>query len=267
MIHGLIRYRERRKMKKIFITLVSCTLVLATLACRLPFISSAAETDTAGESIQEEAATSIEIEEPAEAEETVSGEGTTDDVLDAESMEASSGGTKVFSDNGVEITLPDTYLLGDVETDLVILVEGLQAVSEEEDAADIETLYEKNKEDIILWAYDASSPPTHQTSLLVMKNEEFAGMSLALIATFTNVLFGSEVDSLHQETMTLGEHEVLRFLTTSENAGVVTAQAIYLFNDSGKLWMVGFFTNQEQFEDRLPTFDAAAASLNVLPQE
>jgi len=226
-------------MKKKFVKIVLLTLVMAALACRLPFSGGDSDTDeeVTQEIIQAEPTTSTQIEETIEVEEA-----------------------------GVEIALPDTYIPGDVETDLAILVEGLQAMSEE-DAADIESLYENNKDDIILWAYDMSSPPTHQTSLLVMKNEEFAGMSLALIATFANVLFGSEVDSLHQETMTLGEHEVLRFLTTSENTGVVTAQAIYLFNDSGKLWMVGFFTNQEQFEDRLPTFDAAAASFTVLPQE
>jgi len=251
-------------MKKKFVKIVLLTLVMAALACRLPFSGGDSDTDEEvnQEIIKAEPTTSTQIEETIEVEEAAAEEET----AEAETTEASSGGTKVFSDNGVEIALPDTYIPGDVETDLAILVEGLQAMSEE-DAADIESLYENNKDDIILWAYDMSSPPTHQTSLLVMKNEEFAGMSLALIATFANVLFGSEVDSLHQETMTLGEHEVLRFLTTSENAGVVTAQAIYLFNDSGKLWMVGFFTNQEQFEDRLPTFDAAAASFTVLPQE
>ncbi len=247
-------------MKKSFLILVLLTLILATLACRLPFSGGDSDTDeeVTQEIIQEEPTSSTQLDETVEAEEAAT---------EVETAEAAAGGTTVFSDNGIEITVPDSYLLGDVETDLAILVEGLQAMSEEEDAADIETLYENNKDDLILWAFDTNSPPTHQTSLLVMKNEEFAGMSLALISVFANALFGSEVDSLHQETMTLGEHKVLRFLTTLENAGVETAQALYLFKDSGKLWIVGFFTKQEQFEDRLPTFDAAAASFKVLPQE
>lgn len=256
-------------MKRISLILVLFTLVFATVACKLSFVSSliGADAETTEESIQEEeeeeAVESTQTEETAEVIE----EETEEAAVEAESTEAATGGTAVYSDNGVEITLPDTYIMGDVENDLEILVEGLMAMSEEEDAEDIQTLYENNKDDIILWAYDLESPATHQTSLLVMKNEEFAGMSLALIATFANILFGSEVDSLEQETMTLGEHEVLRFLTTSENAGVETAQAIYLLNDSDKLWLIGFFTNQEEFEDRLSTFDAAAASFTVLPQE
>ena len=244
-------------MRRISLILISSALILATLACRLPFSGSNSNAEV------EESAESADSEQTVEAEEIEAEE----DAAAEETAEAAAGGTRVYSDNGVEITLPDTYLLGDVENDLAILVEGLQAMSEEEDAEDIEQLYENNKDDIILWGYDTNSPPTHQASLLVMKNEEFAGMSLALISTFANVLLGSEVDSLTQATMTLGDREMLRFLTTSENAGVETAQAIYLFNDSDKLWLIGFFTNAEQFEDRLPTFDAAAESFTVPPQE
>ena len=80
-------------------------------------------------------------------------------------------------------------------------------------------------------------------------------------------LLGDEVDSLAQERLTLGERDVLRFLTTAENAGVQTAQAIYLFNETGKLWVIGFFTNQAQIDQRRPTFDAAVASFAVQPAE
>jgi hypothetical protein len=255
-------------MKKSILLLVLFTLILATLACRLPFSGGDSDMDeeVTQEIILEEPTTSVQIEETVE--ETAAEDETVEaETAEAETVEAVTGGTETYSDNGVEITLPDTYMLGDAENDLAILVEGLMAMSDDEDAEDIEQLYENNKDDIIIWGYDTNSPVTHQTSLLVMKNEEFAGMSLALISAFANALFSSEVDSMQQETMTLGEREVLRFLTETENAGVETAQAIYLFNDSGKLWLIGFFTNQGQFDDRLPTFDEAAASFTVLPQE
>ena len=255
-------------MKKSNLILVLLTLILAMLACRFPFISNNSDNDmeTTVESFQEEPATSTQLEETSEEEE-VEEAAAEEETTEAETAEVITGGTKVFSDNGIQITLPDTYEIGDVENDLAILVEGLMAMSDDEDTEDIEQLYENNKDDIILWGYDTNSPATHQTSLLVMKNEEFAGMSLALVSTFANVLFGGEVDSLQQETITLGDREVLRFLTTTENAGVETAQAIYLFNESDLLWLIGFFTNQAQFEDRLPSFDAAASSFILLPQE
>lgn len=242
--------------KKIPMLFVVLVVILATLACRLPtfkspFSTAEVDSDVAGEeelpSGEETSAMEEETLEPEETQEefTVSEE------------------NRVLSDNGVEITLPSTYVLGDVDEDLAILVEGLKAMSEE-DAEDIQELYDKNKDDVILWGYDTESPSAHQTSLLVMKNEEFAGMSLAIISTFANVLLGSEVDTIQQERLTFGDREVLRFLTTAVNAGVETSQAVYLFNDSGKLWLIGFFTTSEQLDDRLPTFDAAVASFRVI---
>ena len=248
-------------MKKTAYILASVFLILATLACRLPFRSDntdAEETTVDG--------TAPEVEEATE--EVVTETEAVVETEEVETAEPDSDGTAVYTDSGVEITLPDSYMVGDVEKDLAILVEGLTAMSEDsEDAEDIQALYEKNKDDIMLWGYDTNSPSNHQTSVLVMKNEEFAGMSLAIISSVANLLLGEEVDSMSQANLTLGSHNVIRFQTTSENAGVQTAQAIYLFNDSGKLWLIGFFTNEEQFEERLPTFDAAVESFTVVDVE
>ena len=233
-----------------------CALLLTAMACRLPFLTRAAETpvvSTEGTVLEEptslvEQPTATESAEAAPPEEDLPNE------------------PQVYSDNGVEITLPASYALGDVEKDLGILVEGLQALSEE-GAQDIQALYEQNKEDIMLWGYDTESPAEHTTSLLILKNEEFAGMSLSLISVFANALLGDEVDSMDQERISLGGQDVLRFMTTAENAGVETAQVIYLFNGAGKLWVIGFFTNQAQIELRLPAFDAAVASFEYLGGE
>lgn len=255
-------------MKKTAYILACMLLILATLACRLPFGSrNNAVEETIGNYAAADVADSTEAEDAAE-EVVVETEAAESESDEAAAEESATGGMTVYSDRGVEMTLPSSYAVGDVETDLAILVEGLMAMSEDpEDAADMQALYDKNEEDIMFWGYDTNSPPTHQTSVLIMKNEEFAGMSLALISSVANLLFGEEVDSMSQSSLTLGDYDVVRFETTSENAGVVTAQAIYLFNDSGKLWLIGFFTNQVQFEERLPTFDAAVESFTVVDVE
>ena len=249
------------KQKKTALILVTAVLILSTLACGLPFGSRTAD-DAAGSGAADSGADEpMEVAvEPAEA------ESTEDFAAEPEAVSGSTGDTAVYSDNGIQLSLPSSYLMGDAENDLAILMEGMQAMSEE-DADDIQDIYDKNKDDVLFWAYDSNSPANHMTSAVVMKNEEFAGMSLALIAAFSNAIVGGEVDSLEQSQMELGGKDVLRFLTTSENAGVPTAQAIYLFNESGKLWMVGFFTNQEQFDNRLPTFDAAVESFTYTPEE
>lgn len=243
------------KKSKNFLIWVTLALVLSTLACRLPFIGRA--DDTAADQQNK-------VTEPAD-DEAASPEPDDTEAADVMTEEAVAE-TGVYSDNGVQMTLPGSYEMGDVENDLAILVEGLQTMSDE-NSNDLQELYDNNKEDVLFWAYDTNSPGSHMTSVLVLKNEEFAGMSLTLIAAASNMLLGGEVDSMNQSRMTLGDKDVLRFQTTSENAGVSTAQAIYIFNEGGKLWLVGFFTNLDQLEERLPSFDTAVESFSYLPEE
>jgi hypothetical protein len=251
------------QMKKSFTLTVIIALLWATLACRLPFFNRSIETQEVSTESAPTDAPAPAVQQPTQVEEAAPEPTATKSNLEEEEVVEE---PQVFSDNGVQITLPPSYELGDVDKDLAILVEGLQALSEEE-GQDIQALYDQNKEDLILWGYDTESPQEHMTSLLILKNEEFAGMSLTIISAFANALLGDEVDSINQERLELGGREVLRFLTTAENAGIETAQAIYLFNEAGKLWVVGFFTNQAQIDQRLPGFDAAVASIDILPVE
>lgn len=212
-------------MKKTPLILMIFILILAVLACGLPSFSQAEETQQNGLA--------------------PGGQPSVDN----------SGGTRVYSDNGVEITLPKTYILGDVDAGLAVLDKDLRAMSEQ--AAG----------DILLWAYDTVNSSNQQTGLAVMKNENFAGIPLAIISPFASALLGKEVDIINQKRLTLGDREALQFLTATDNAGIVTNQVIYLFKDSGKLWIIGFLTSPDQIADRLPTFDTAVVSFSVLSVE
>ena len=248
---------KKDPMKKIFLSVAMLALALSNLACWLPFVNRNVGTPVL--STEEPA-----IEDPQpEAQPPTDGEATAPEPSDTA---AASTAPQVLSDNGVEITLPASYVLGNAEKDLPVLVEGLQALTEGSGQG-IQVLYEQNKEDIVLWAYDTTSPSDHITSLLILKNEEFAGMPLALLSAFANTLLGDEVASLSQERLDLGGRDAVRFLSTAGNAGIETTQAIYLFNEAGKLWVVGFFTDHAQIGQQLPAFDAAVASINILPAE
>ena len=237
-------------MKKMMRYLLFLALILSTLACRMPFVSRIFNPPVVGNegSAYDEPAPLAEQPTAAAQEQDLSGQ------------------LQVYSDNGVEITLPGSFVLGDVEKDLSVLLEGVQVLSEET-AQDIQALYEQNEQDIMLWGYDTDSPGEHTTSLLILKNEEFAGESLPMISVFANALLGEEVGSIDQEQLSLGEREVLRFLTSAEMSGVETAQAVYLFNEADKLWVIGFFTSQAQIGRRLSSFDAAVASFEYLGVE
>lgn len=229
--------------------LMIVTLALTALACRLPFFSRAEETPvltTASASLAEETPT---VEEPIEPTPT--------------SQLGFSGETQVYSSNGVQITLPATFEVGDIEAQVANLLDKIQSLPEF-GSGSIQEFYANNEEDILLWAYDSASAEGSQTHLLVLKNEEFAGMSLGIVSTLARTLLGDAIEVIEQERLTLGDRDTLRFIISAENTGDDQTQVIYLLKDSGKLWILGFLTTQDQIEQRLSNFDGSVASFTVV---
>lgn len=227
--------------------------ILPALACRLPFSAEPTE-----EAVQQETS----IEEPLESPKVE--EVQHEESLPLPQAEAVSDVFTPYSSRGVQIMLPGSYVLGDIENDLPILTEVLSARSDPEAAANTQLLYDKYGDDIMLWAFDSKSQNNAQTSMIVLKNEEFAGLPLFLIKPLTNLFIGEEVDTLEQEIIEINGRDTLRLLTQSDNAGVITAQVYYVFNDSSKLWIVAFFTTLDELDTRLPDFDQSVGSFQVL---
>jgi len=169
-----------------------------------------------------------------------------------------------YISRGVQIMLPGSYVLGDIENDLPILIEALSARADPEEAANTQSLYDQYGDDIMLWAFDSKSQNNAQTSVIVLRNEEFAGLPLFLIKPLTNLFIGEEVDTLEQEIIEINGRDTLRLLTQSDNAGVITVQVYYVFKDSSKLWIVAFFTTLDELDTRLPDFDQSVGSFQVL---
>ena len=229
-----------KKYPQIFVILI---LVLSTTACSLPvnipFLNRSTESAQEGVS---PAPTATQIAQPL------------------------GDGFEVYSANGVEIVLPETYVLGDVKEDLSALVQNLIDLGGEINI-DIQKILENNLDDVHLWAYDVDGSTNRQTHFFAAKNERFSKISLGMISTFAKMFLGDMVDTMTHERLTLGGRDILRFNVNVAIEGVETTQAVYLFKDSGKLWVLGFFSNQQQAGGRLADYDAAVSTFTVLSVE
>jgi len=239
-------------MKKHSRSIILCMVVLAmaALACRAPFLSRAEETPvltTEGAPLAEETPIVEEFTEPSPT----------------SSQLRISGETQVYSSKGIQISLPTSYEVGDIEAQAENLLDQIQSLPEF-GSGSIQEFYANNKDDILLWAFESGKPVSNQTHLLVLKNEEFAGMSLGIVSTLARTLLGDAIEVIEQERLTLNDRDTLRFLISAESAGIDQAQVIYLLKDSGKLWILGFLTSQDQIEQQLSIFDAAVASFTVI---
>ena len=159
-------------------------------------------------------------------------------------------GYAVFSANGVEVTLPSYYILGDIGS-------AMQSLSGT-DAAFFLQIAQDNQLEPVLWAYSA------ETYLVVLKNDIYAGMPLAVVGPVVSAMMGNAVESLVQDRISLGEREAVRYQTTTQGAETESAQVTYIFNDSDQLWVLAFLSSASQIEGSLAAFDAATASFTVV---
>lgn len=236
--------------KRIFIILVCLVLNLAIMACHIPLVS-----QTVGS--QGEV---TEIPKVTEIEETeVISPTSTQEVI------SDSAAKQVYNGDGVEITLPGSFVVGEAEEIEALLEQ--EALLNGEHTQSIESMFENFKDDILLWGYDANPTNQGETGLLVMKNEQFGGMSLMIISAFAQTMIGSQVEIVEQEIMTIGGRDVLRFQTSPGEMDVEGTQAFYIFNEDGMLWIIGFLTNSDLAQDRLQDFDEAVASFKIVEGE
>lgn len=176
------------------------------------------------------------------------------------------GDWQVYESNGVQISLPNTYVLGDVEKDLAKLLDSVQSMSER-GAVVIRQILDQLQADFVLWAWTGESFSNPETGMAILKMDMFAKMPLGIISTLTGTVLGKESDSFEKEQLTLGDHEVLRFKTSAAIDGKPATAVIYMLKDSGELWVIGFFSRQEDFNLETAGFDTAVASFRVLSAE
>ena len=241
--------------KRIIIILICVVLNLAIMACHIPLFSQSISIQATSTEIPKVATISpTEIEDS----ETVSPSPSQEIIPDSEIKQ-------VYSVNGVEITLPGTFVVGDAEEIEVLLEE--EELLDSEHSQTIKSMFENFKDDILLWGYDNNPKSEEETGLFVMKNDQFGGMPLMMISAFTQTMIGSQAEIVEQEIIKIDDRDVLRFFTSTADINLPGSQVFYIFNQAGKLWIIGFFTNTNQVQENLQVFDDAVASFNLVDGE
>ena len=241
--------------KRLMLILAFLALNLAIMACHIPLVS---QSVGAGEMTSESSKVTdiapTDVEETATATSTPSQTSSTDP-----------GMTQVYSGDGVEIRLPGTYIVGDSQEIETLLEEG--DLLNDEYGKSIELMFENLKQDILLWGYDTDPTDQGETGLIVIKNEQFGGMSLMLISSFIRPMIGSQLDVIEQGRLTINDRDTLRLITQSANDSFEGYQVLYIFNAEGKLWVIGFFTNSQLEQSRLEIFYDAVESFRIIEGE
>lgn len=216
------------KNKNPHIFLVIVLLIASTLACSLPF----------------------------------GAKDTTDYVATAE-VEALTLGWRLYTNQGVEIMLPNTYELGEIETDLPGIQSILEMVAGSQVGTGFETMISQLTEDVRMWGTNNDGNLTNPTRILVIKNDALAKMPLALISLIDPTKLSDKVGTIEETKLTLGGREVLRVIATQAES----AEAIYMLKDSDKLWIIGFITTPDRLVEGLTDFEKSVETFRVISVE
>lgn len=214
-------------MKKQPFILIVLTLIVATLACNLPHQNPAVDIPV--------------ITNPE----------------DGYRVESSTTADAVIS-----IAVPDAYYVGDSVAGLSSIVEDMLQTDVPVEV-DLSGLLGVGQTDILLWGYDAGSAAEVPTSFVVIKNQEYGLMPLGLISTLAGTLLGDAVEIVQEQRLTIAGRDSLRWITITREAGFEFTQAVYIFKDSGVLYLIVFNADQQEVYAQLPTYDSIVASLRI----
>ena len=214
-------------MKKYTFLLLFLALVLASLACNLPYQNQ--EDDISA------------LLEPAEG-------------FRVEN--------RILGSESVELSVPESYYVSDSINELSSLL-GSMGLSGSEAGVDLTGIVNNAQEDVLVWGYDAGSLGDIPTSFVVAKNEDYAAMPLGLISTFAGTLLGDDVEILEELRLTIAGRDTLRWITVVREGGIELTQVVYIFKDSGVLYLVGFNADRQEVYAQLSNYDAIVASLRI----
>jgi hypothetical protein len=98
---------------------------------------------------------------------------------------------------------------------------------------------------------------------VVIKNKDFAFMPLNLLSTLAVTLLGNDVEILQESRLSIGGRDTLRWITLTKQGGLELTQAVYVFKDSGVIYLIGFNADQQEVSAQLDNYDAIVASLRI----
>lgn len=213
-------------MKKYSFFLILLVLLLAALACNLPYQNPALEVPV--------------VSEPVDGFRTE---------------------TRTEGEILVRIIVPNTYQVGQAGYDFSALLGNLEEAGAGL-SLEAQNLLKSAQDDILMWGYDAGSAAGIPTSFVIIKNTEFAGMPLGILSNFAGALLGENVQIIEQTRLTIGGRDTLRWITVTNEAGYELTQAVYVFKDSGMLYLVGFNGDRQEVYGQLSVYDTIVASLS-----
>ena len=139
---------------------------------------------------------------------------------------------QLYYGEGMQITLPRSYISEDVKTSLPSIIETVTNLigSSEGLAGDLIRDLEGN---VAWYGYDGESPAVYPTRFISIKNKSLSGFPMGLVTMGLETILKNNETEVSRDDLTLGGRSVIRFAYSKDG----NAWAAYLFKEEGRLWI------------------------------
>ncbi len=167
---------------------------------------------------------------------------------------------QLYYGEGMQITLPRSYISEDVKTSLPSIIETVTNMigSSEGFAGDLIRDLEGN---VAWYGYDGESPAVYPTRFIVIKNKSLSGFPMGLVTMGLETILKNNDTEVSRDDLTLGGRSVIRF--TYSKGG--NAWAAYLFKQEGRLWINVFITTPANMAALLGEYDQSISTISIDP--
>jgi hypothetical protein len=173
-------------------------------------------------------------------------------------------GFKKFNGKGISIDLPDTYVGGNLEHDLDLILAALKKQGSNFDSL-VQTI-EANRSSFALWAFDTkTNDPKFVTNVNVLSQDVLSGTTLDMVMPTLAETLQGKANILEQKTVTLGSYEMGRIILNMRQNDMTIKEQAYLILDNNVMWLVTFGTTPAEFAERQPVFDQSMETFKIVP--
>ncbi len=273
------------KHRKLAILITVFAFFLATVACDLSTILPAGEktplpalpADEAATSVAAVLATSAAVDAPTEAAEEVdvlpteevadTPEGTPAETTAEETQPAPDEnaipGMKKFAGKGVEMYLPDTFVGGNLDNDINLIIDRLKKLGPDFDST--VKMIEQNRSSFALWAFDSKLSSTKfMTNVSVIHVKELSGMTLQTLLDASVAEIQGKATISAQDIVQLGNYEMGRLALSITQNGITAKEQVYVILENDVSWVVTFTSSPGEFNKRQPVFDQCMETFKIV---
>ena len=169
-----------------------------------------------------------------------------------------------FEGDGIEIWLPETYVGGNIEENLDLIVERLRNLGP--DFEQMARTIEQNPSMYSIWAIDSVIGDSgFLTNICAIREEVMSVVTIDMYLDATIKQLPAQFQVEKREIGTLGDYQAGYLILYTEINGQKIRELLYTVKSKNTMYVFTFATGASEFDQRSPEFEQIMQTFSIQP--